>query len=141
MIPKNNEELTDALIGEDISLELEPSKTYRLDSKKFKINGFVDGLSAVRQAAYKILHTERYKYPIYDWNYGIELNDLFGMPFPFVRSMIQARIEEALLADERITEILDFEIEEIDKFSLHVSYVMRTVYGDTDIDTVLELRR
>lgn len=36
----------------------------------------MDGMEAVKQAVYKILQTERYKYVIYDWNYGVELEDL-----------------------------------------------------------------
>ena len=36
----------------------------------------MDETEAVRQAAIKILNTERYENEIYSWNYGIELKDL-----------------------------------------------------------------
>ena len=74
-----------------------------------KTYGYCDELEAVRQAIYKILNTERYQYLIYSWNYGIELADLFGQPIPYVYAEIQRRITEALLQDDRITDVYDFD--------------------------------
>lgn len=141
MIPQNNEKLTDALIGEDIEISVEPSLTYAMQPKKSRIEGFRDELDAMRQAVYKIVHTERYKYPIYDWNYGIELNDLFGMPIPFIYSMIKVRIQEALEVDERIIEVIDFKFSNPRKHSVHVEFTVRTIFGDIDFDELLNLRR
>lgn len=51
-----------------------PSYTYKLDDTR--VRGYVDGSEAVKQAVYKILMTERYKYIIYGFNYGVELDRL-----------------------------------------------------------------
>lgn len=61
-----------------------PNKSYRMKIADEKILGNIDELDAIAQACYKILNTERYQYVIYSWNYGIELQDLFGKPIPYV---------------------------------------------------------
>lgn len=61
-----------------------------------------DGREAMEQVIYKILNTERYRYVVYSWNYGIELMDLFGMPADYVCPVLEKRISEALLQDDRI---------------------------------------
>ena len=88
-----------------------PNRTYRINFDTNHISGYVDGLEAVKQAVYLILSTERYEYIIYSWDYGIELIDLFGKPIPYVMSELPRRIKEALLVDNRITDVVDFEFE------------------------------
>nr|DAI42438.1 MAG TPA: Protein of unknown function (DUF2634) [Caudoviricetes sp.] len=82
----------------------------------------------MRQAVYKILNTERYQYIIYSWNYGIELEDLFGQPIPYVYAELQRRIEEALLNDDRITNVHDFEFSNNGGDVLAV-FQVDTIYG------------
>ena len=87
----------------DVTIAHQPSYTYSLDyARDSQIRGFTDELEAMKQAIYKIINTERYEYIIYSWNYGIELQDLFGQPIPYVYAELQRRISEALLADDRI---------------------------------------
>ena len=88
-----------------------PSMTYRMSEEKKEVRGALDGMEAVKQAVYKILQTERYKYVIYDWNYGVELEDLFGKAVSFVIPELQRRITEALLADDRIEAVTEFSFE------------------------------
>lgn len=86
-----------------------PSYTWLLDYEDDnQIKGYCDERRAVEQAIFKILNTERYEYLIYSWNYGIELADLYGQPIPYVYAEIQRRIEEALLADDRISKVNNF---------------------------------
>lgn len=87
-----------------------PSKTYRMRIADERVMSTVDDVDAVAQACYKILNTERYQYVIYSWNYGIELKDLFGKPIPYVYSELPRRIREALLQDDRIASVGDFEL-------------------------------
>lgn len=113
----------------EVSTYTEPSQTYNLEyDKDNQIRGYCDELKAMRQAVYKILNTERYKYIIYSWNYGIELEDLFGQPIPYVYAELQRRIEEALLNDDRITNVHDFEFSNNQGDVLAVFYV-DTIYG------------
>lgn len=86
----------------------QPSKTYKMDIENERIISTTDGLAAIEQAIYKILNTERYRYVIYSWNYGIELDDLFGQPLPYVYPELKRRITEALLVDDRISKVENF---------------------------------
>lgn len=105
-----------------------PSKDYALDIDNERINGIVENVEAVRQAIYFILNTERYEYLIYSWDYGVELMDLFGMPHSYVIPEIERRVTEALIQDDRITSVTNFEFEKVRK-GLHVSFVANTIFG------------
>ena len=106
------------------------SNTFRVRYEDdYKLLGMCDDIEAMKQAIFKIINTERYKYLIYDWNYGIELNDLIGKPIPYVYAEIERRIKEALLADNRIKEVTDF------RFSNNGGDVLclftaNTIYGE-----------
>lgn len=112
----------------DVDSWQQPSYTFRVKYETDgQLNGYCDELEAMRQAIYKIINTERYQYLIYSWNYGIELADLFGQPIPFVYAEIQRRITEALLQDDRITDVYDFDFSStggdvLCKFSVKTQY-------------------
>lgn len=114
-----------------------PSKTYKIEVRNNdgndRINGYTDDLKAIQQAIYLILNTERYKYPIYSWNYGVELVDLMGKPISYVISEIPRRITEALTQDSRIKNVRDFEFEK-NKSKLYVTFVVETTLGDVPTD-------
>lgn len=130
MLPVQETELI-----EDFTIKTEPGLTYRADFENTNrfLPGKVDHLEAVRQAVFKILLTERYQYPIYDWNYGIELAELFGKPKNYVRPELERRIREALLADDRITAVDGFSFEDGGKNSVIVTFTAHTIYGETEI--------
>ena len=94
-----------------------------------RIVGYTDDLEAVKQAIYLILNIERYDYPIYSWDYGIELKDLFGKPIPYVMAELPDRVKEALTMDNRITDVVDFEFER-NKNKLHTTFTVKTIYGN-----------
>ena len=94
----------------EYSVAAQPSKTYRLYYEKNKIAGFVDGLAAIRQAVFLMLAVPYGKHEIYP-NYGIELDDLYGMPMAFVQTNIPMRVKDALSVDERITDVKNFAFE------------------------------
>lgn len=49
---------------------------------------------------------------IYSWNYGVELEKLFGEGItPYLQARIRNAIEDALLADDRITQVDGFSFE------------------------------
>lgn len=87
------------------------SNTYKFSFNEKRINGMTDGLSAVIQALYKILSTERYDFAIYSGNYGVELTDLYGKDENFVKSELPRRITEALMADNRVENVDNFHME------------------------------
>jgi len=106
MLPTNN----NSLLNRGIEAKNSPSKTYYMNFEKNITVGKIDGLEAIKQAVYLILHIERYDFVIYSWNYGIELKDLFGKSTAYVCAVLPSRIQSALLQDDRITKVSDFEV-------------------------------
>jgi hypothetical protein len=104
-------------------------KTYKILLNKDRVSGYITEIEAVKQAIYLILHTERYRFPIYSWDYGIELADLIGKPIPYVKAVVKKRIQEALSVDNRIKNCCDFEFETIKKNELFVTFTVNTIYG------------
>lgn len=102
------------------------------------LSGVVDGLEAMRQAVLLILSIERYKYIIYSWNYGVELDDLFGKPMPFVMPEVKRRITEALMQDTRVTGVTGFEFEPQGR-ALLVRFTARTVYGEIEAEKAVTI--
>lgn len=112
----------------DFEIEAQPTRTYYLHTDTGRVLGFCDGLEAMRQAVYKILQTERYEYVIYSWSYGVEFADLFGKPIPFVYSEIKRRVSEALLRDDRITNVDNFQFSQ-GRGKVHATFDVTTAQG------------
>ena len=119
--------LTDLVLTEIPEIEYK-DKTHKILSNN-RVSGYVEGIEAVKQAIYLILHTERYKFPIYSWDYGVELVDLIGKPISYVKAVVKRRVEEALKVDNRIENCCDFEFETIDQNMLFVTFTVNTIYG------------
>lgn len=107
----------------------QPTLTYKLDKDQVKVIGTAEELEAIRQAVYKILQTERYEYPIYSGDYGIEIKDLYGQPVSYVCPELERRITEALLWDSRIQGVDNFSFDTSAKGSVSVSFTVTTVFG------------
>ncbi len=119
-------------IRNDIKIIKRPSKTYKIDFNKNRSKGICDEIKSLTQAIYKILITKRYKYEIYDWNYGIEIDDLIGMPKEYVKMEIERRIIDALSIDDRINNVYGFQFFDIynDRCSLLVNFIVTSIFGD-----------
>lgn len=116
----------------------EPNKTYKLDNETLRIIGTVDGIEAIRQAVEKELNTELYEDIIYDFEYGIQKNDLFGRDMDYVGAMIEHRIKEALLMDERIEEVEGFQFVQ-QKGKLLVSFIVVSNLGEIEVETEVDV--
>ena len=137
MIPSDIDLFDEDLEDEDD--ELEATQTYLMNIESNRIRGYTDDLDAVRQAVYKILNTERYENVIYSWDYGIETYDLYGEDDTYVIPELQRRIEDALSIDERILECIDSSFEKNQKDAILVKFTVSTIYGDADIEQVVNL--
>ena len=118
----------------EISFESYPSLTYALNLETNRIHGKTDGLEAVRQAVYLILCTERYQYLIYSWNYGAELAQLIGQPIALVLPEIERCVKEALMQDDRITAVDNFDFE-VNRNKVHCSFTVHSIFGETQAET------
>jgi len=125
MIPKSS-------IDIEISPEesIETSRTYKIAGNR--IQGYTDNLQALQQAIYKVLNTERYEYPIYSFNYGIELENLIGKDPVYVQIELKRRIRECLLRDDRITEVDNFKFE-FNGDQLKCTFDVHSIFGNLTI--------
>ena len=111
------------------------TRTYKMDLETGRVTGYVDGTEAMRQAILKTLLTERFAYLIYSWDYGIELNGTFGRSAQTLASEARRIVQEALLADSRITDVTDFEVAQIDKRTASVKFTAETIFGEIPIES------
>lgn len=130
------------IIGENMELvnpEDQPSRTYKIDFSSGRIGGYIDGIEAVKQAIHKIVHTERFAYLIYSWNYGIELNSILGHGQEVLESELRRVITEALLADARITDVTDVQINMLDKRTAAVEFTAVSIFGNVSVSEEVSL--
>ena len=128
-----------SILQMEITKPTYPNKTYKIvfgNDGIDRISGYVDDLESVTQAIYLILSTERYKFNIYSWDYGVELLDLIGKPISYVTADLPRRIKEALTVDNRIDDVVDFKFERKGQ-KLHTTFTVVTNIGN--ISTALEV--
>lgn len=131
-------EYNDGLV-QDFTIVEQPTRTYRLRFDGFPSTGMATGLEAMRQAVFLALQTERFRYAIYSWNYGVELERWFGEGMTaYLQAQVRRAIEEALLADDRITQVDGFAFERTGRESLAVTFTVHTTQGDFSASYELE---
>jgi len=108
-----------------------PSRTYAITGNR--IVGMIDGADAVRQAIYKLLQTDRFRYWIYSANYGHECAKLQGRDPSIAVPEASRYIREALLQDDRITAVDPIHIE-VNGDSLTASFTVATTFGRISIE-------
>lgn len=112
------------------------SRTYKVSGDK--VEGFVDDLEALKQAIYKTLSTEQYEYPIYTFDYGIAWKDLIGEDRAYVRAETKRMIQEALLQDNRITDVDQFNFT-FSGDTCVCSFTVTSKYGTVTIETEVQI--
>ncbi len=126
MIPKNQDDLK-----QNFTFATLPSKTFKMNFND-TIRGSVDDVEALKQAIFLILNTERYEWLIHTWNYGVEFRNLIGKDIDYCIPEIERVIREALLQDDRITAVQNFEFE-VNKNKVLTTFTVTTIYGDIEI--------
>ncbi|MBD2867735.1 DUF2634 domain-containing protein [Paenibacillus arenilitoris] len=103
-----------------------PSKTYSLDFDTGEVGTrFIDGEEALRQWISKAIQTARYRYLIYNGQYGCELESLLGQDISqeLLKSEITRVITEALIYDDRVQDVTGFAITR-DSDKLYVTFTV-----------------
>lgn len=136
MLPSNNIENVDDLVLGFTEPGQENTKTFGLNMNTNIVGGMVDDLTALKQSIYLRLSTEADQCIIYPYTYGIYTIDLIGKPSYYVMAVIPDRIKEALLSDDRITNVSDFEFD-VSGNKVHVKFVVNTIYGNIEQETVV----
>ncbi|GIO88572.1 hypothetical protein J25TS5_55040 [Paenibacillus faecis] len=108
-----------------------PSRTYMLDFESGQIKEkIIDGQEAIRQSIQKAVLTARYRYLIYNSQYGCEIETLLGQDISpqLLHSEITRVITEALKEDDRVRAVEQFQIER-DSDKLFVTFTVITAEG------------
>lgn len=114
----------------DIVIASQPSKTWIIDRNTMQVACMDEGLEAVRQAVEIALDVERFRWTIYSANFGSELDDLVGQDEALITAEIPRLVEGALSQDDRVVQVEDYVFTRTGPDSMHVSFTVRTVYGD-----------
>lgn len=114
------------------------SRTYVLDFDTGQVTEkAVDGKEAVTQCIRKAILTARYRYLIYNGQYGCEIESLLGQDISpqLLHSEIKRVITESLREDDRIQAVEQFHIvRESDK--LFVSFTVNTAEGAIEQEVI-----
>ena len=94
----------------------------------------VTGNEAIKTWVYKAMKTERFRYLIYSWDFGSELESLIGQSYtPNLTKAESVRyIKEALLINPYIKSVSNIEVH-FEKGTLYITAVLETVYGETEV--------
>jgi hypothetical protein len=87
-------------------------------------------LRSNEQAIFKVLKYKSFDHLIYSDDYGFE--NLIGQEELFVRGELPRRIKEALLQDERITDVEDIKMVFV-KDTVTVHFTCVTIYGEISV--------
>ncbi len=132
VLPENDLGLSDG-----VEFASQPSLTWKLNRESGRIEGTCDGYDAVKQAVEIILNVERYRWQIYQPYSGMQWEGLIGQDAGYVAAELQRRLQDALLADDRVTGLKNYEYS-IHGQSLAVSFTVETVHGEINTGTEVD---
>lgn len=115
-----------------------PSRTFRMNHNNLTIIGTIDEIQAVEQAVFLILNTERYEWLIHSWDYGVELHNLIGKDVEYCIPEIERRVREALLQDDRITAVQNFEFT-VNKKKVLTTFTVVSIFGEINAELGVEI--
>lgn len=116
------------------------TKTFKMDTKHRRIQGFIDGKKSLMQRIYRELKTEKHEFPVYE-EFGIKTNDLFGKSTSYAYGTLVNRIKECNFAS-------DYEVESLTNFrrvarkernELQIEFTVISIYGELNIKEVFSL--
>lgn len=133
MIPQVQDDLR-----QDFTFSLLPSRTFKMNHDTKTITGTIDQVRAVEQAVFLILNVERYEWLIHSWDYGVELHNLIGKDVEYCIPEIERRVREALLQDDRITAVQNFEFT-VNKKKVLTTFTVVSIFGEINAELGVEI--
>lgn len=112
----------------DIQLTSRPSRTWIIDRNTMQVGFMDEGLEAVRQSVEIALNVERFRWQIYNTNFGNELEELIGDDADYIQSELPRMVDDALSVDDRVIDTTDY-VFSVNGDSMTVSFTVNTVYG------------
>jgi hypothetical protein len=120
----------------DLPMYKEVAWDYKNNIPIFK-NGnpvIIEGKEAVMVWAWNALHTERFRYEIYTWDYGNEVESLIGQNFSDELKQAEAAryVKECLVINPYITDVKNISVDFTDDL-LTITGTVVTIYGEADL--------
>ena len=112
----------------DIQLTSRPSRTWIIDRNTMQVGYMDEGLEAVRQSVEIALNVDRFRWQIYNTNFGNELEELIGDDADYIESELPRMVDDALSVDDRVIDTADY-VFSVNGDSMTVSFTVNTVYG------------
>lgn len=124
---------TELLMAKEYAWDFETLDFKLKDGKMY----LVEGVEAIKIWLWKIFKTPRYRYLIYSWDYGHELEDLIGQggSESYIKSEAERIIKEAIwpTLNGYVEDIKNLDISLIDD-ALNINFTVVTPYGEVEIN-------
>ena len=122
--------------ADDFPMYKEVKWDYKNNAPVYK-NGapvIVEGTEAVKVWAWKALHTARFRYEIYSWDFGNELESLIGQEYSqeLKESEATRYVRECLLVNPYITEVKNLLVD-FSEDVLAIAGTLITIYGEVEL--------
>lgn len=113
------------------------SKAFYTNFEKNRVQGTVEKLDALKQTMLMMLSTERYAYPIYNFDYGACLEKYIGKNLDYIKGDLPREVTECLLLDDRILSVGDFTFADAGDGDLSIGFTVSTIYGTSNMEVSL----
>lgn len=106
------------------------SRSGSYHNRKFKETAEAHGLTVEKG--------EKYEWLIHSWDYGVELHNLIGKDVEYCIPEIERRVREALLQDDRITAVQNFEFT-VNKKKVLTTFTVVSIFGEINAELGVEI--
>lgn len=121
---------------EDLEEEESYPMEYEIDFQTGQLTGnVVEGVRAIAVWCWMALLTQRYRYFIYSWEYGSELESLIGKNCSneYLDSELKRMIEECIMVNKYVEEIKNLTYSK-EKSTLKVNFTIVTILGEEAVE-------
>ena len=137
ILPSFLEELSNIDIAESEETKvIEVPREYGIDFTTGQLTGkIVEGIEAIKVWIWLCMHTERFRHAIYSSDYGTALDQYFGhvLSDEYINTDCESEISDALLMNEYIESIEDFEVVR-NSDTLNIKFRVVTKVGSLEVD-------
>lgn len=111
-------------------------REYGVDFATGQLTGrTVEGREAVKVWIWNVMHTERYRYAVYSWMYGVEYEQYIGetVTSEYLQTDCRTETEEALLVSPYISGLDNF-VAETDGTKIRIAFTALTQFGRIEVE-------
>ena len=98
----------------------------------------VTGNEGIKTWVYKAMKTERFRYKIYSWDFGSEIDQLIGQSYTpnLTKAECIRYIEECILINPYIRAISQMQVS-FKEGKLLIQCKLQTIYGETELEVIV----